>query len=175
MASEVEAIRRLGGTILVHDCNPIDEVTAARERTTAVWSGDVWKTVVALRRHRPDLSVVTADVAPTGMAIVTGLDPTSTVLFDRYDELGNVAGASLMDYFLPTAVETPVWETDHTTTPSPHHPIGAKGVGESPNVGGVSAFSNAVNDAFAHLGLVHTQMPHMPRLADRSRARFRPS
>ncbi|HSM43126.1 MAG TPA: aerobic carbon-monoxide dehydrogenase large subunit [Afifellaceae bacterium] len=77
-----------------------------------------------------------------------------------YDEIGNVKGASLLDFFLPTAVETPVWETDHTTTPSPHHPIGAKGVGESPNVGGVSAFSNAVNDAFAHLGLTHTQMPH---------------
>ncbi|MGI9483208.1 MAG: aerobic carbon-monoxide dehydrogenase large subunit [Hyphomicrobiales bacterium] len=77
-----------------------------------------------------------------------------------YDENGNVMGASLMDFFLPTAVETPNWETDFTVTPSPHHPIGAKGVGESPNVGGVSAFSNAVNDAFAHLGLVHTQMPH---------------
>lgn len=77
-----------------------------------------------------------------------------------YDENGNVMGASLMDYFLPTAVETPVWETDHTVTPSPHHPIGAKGVGESPNVGGVSALSNAVNDAFAHLGLTHSQMPH---------------
>ena len=77
-----------------------------------------------------------------------------------YDEIGNVKGASLLDFFLPTAVETPTWETDHTTTPSPHHPIGAKGVGESPNVGGVSAFSNAVNDAFAHLGLTHTQMPH---------------
>lgn len=77
-----------------------------------------------------------------------------------YDEMGNVKGGSLMDYFLPTAVETPVWETDHTETPSPHHPIGAKGVGESPNVGGVPAFSNAVNDAFAHLGLTHTQMPH---------------
>ncbi len=77
-----------------------------------------------------------------------------------YDEVGNVSGASLMDFYLPTAVETPVWETDHTVTPSPHHPIGAKGVGESPNVGGVSAFSNAVNDAFAHAGLKHTQMPH---------------
>ena len=55
-----------------------------------------------------------------------------------YDEIGNVMGASLMDFFLPTAVETPTWETDHTVTPSPHHPIGAKGVGESPNVGGVS-------------------------------------
>ncbi len=77
-----------------------------------------------------------------------------------YDEIGNVKGATLMDFFLPTAVETPAWETDFTVTPSPHHPIGAKGVGESPNVGGVSAFSNAVNDAFAHLGLTHTQMPH---------------
>jgi carbon-monoxide dehydrogenase large subunit len=77
-----------------------------------------------------------------------------------YDEIGNVKGASFLDYFLPTAVETPVWETDYTVTPSPHHPIGAKGVGESPNVGGVSAFSNAVNDAFAHLGLTHANMPH---------------
>ncbi len=77
-----------------------------------------------------------------------------------YDEMGNVKGGSLMDFYLPTAVETPVWETDETVVPSPHHPIGAKGVGESPNVGGVPAFSNAVNDAFAHKGLTHTQMPH---------------
>ena len=63
--------------------------------------------------------------------------PTTTI--------GNIQGATFMDYFLPTAVETPVWETDFTVTPSPHHPIGAKGVGESPNVGGVSAFSNAVD------------------------------
>ena len=79
-----------------------------------------------------------------------------------YDEAGNVQGASLMDFFLPTAVETPKWETDFTVTPSPHHPIGAKGVGESPNVGGVSAFSNAVIDAFAHLGVTHMPMPHTP-------------
>jgi aerobic carbon-monoxide dehydrogenase large subunit len=78
----------------------------------------------------------------------------------RYDDDGNVMTASLMDYFLPTAVETPNWETDFTVTPSPHHPIGAKGVGESPNVGGVPAFSNAVNDAFAFLGSTHIAMPH---------------
>ncbi len=77
-----------------------------------------------------------------------------------FDEIGNIQGASLMDYFLPTAVETPHWETDFTVTPSPHHPIGAKGVGESPNVGGVPAFSNAVVDAFAHLGVTHMTMPH---------------
>jgi carbon-monoxide dehydrogenase large subunit len=77
-----------------------------------------------------------------------------------FDEIGNVQGASFLDYFLPTAVETPYWETGETVTPSPHHPIGAKGVGESPNVGGVSAFSNAVVDAFAHLGVTHMPMPH---------------
>ena len=74
--------------------------------------------------------------------------------------IGNVLGASFLDYFLPTAVETPHWETDFTVTPSPHHPIGAKGVGESPNVGGVSAISNAVIDAFAHKGVTHLPMPH---------------
>jgi aerobic carbon-monoxide dehydrogenase large subunit len=78
----------------------------------------------------------------------------------HYDADGNVTTASFMDYFMPTAVETPHWETDWTTTPSPHHPIGAKGVGESPNVGGVPCFSNAVNDAFAFLGSTHIQMPH---------------
>jgi carbon-monoxide dehydrogenase large subunit len=79
-----------------------------------------------------------------------------------YDEAGNVMGASFMDFFLPTAVETPRWETDFTVTPSPHHPIGAKGVGESPNVGGVPCFSNAVNDAFGFLGVTNLPMPHYP-------------
>jgi aerobic carbon-monoxide dehydrogenase large subunit len=78
----------------------------------------------------------------------------------RYDDMGNVMGASFMDFFLPTAVETPHWETDFTVTPSPHHPIGAKGVGESPHVGGVPCFSNAVNDAYAFLNAGHIQMPH---------------
>ena len=77
-----------------------------------------------------------------------------------YDATGNVLGASLMDYFLPSAVETPEWETDFTVTPCPHHPIGAKGIGESPNVGGVPAFSNAIIDAFASHGVTHMPMPH---------------
>jgi carbon-monoxide dehydrogenase large subunit len=77
-----------------------------------------------------------------------------------YDEMGNVKTATLMDFFIPTAWETPHYTTDHTETPSPHHPIGAKGVGESPNVGGVPAFSNAVHDALRPFGLRHTHMPH---------------
>ena len=77
-----------------------------------------------------------------------------------FDDNGNHLGNTLMDYFIPTAVETPNWETDHTVTPCPHHPIGAKGVAESPHVGGIPCFSNAVVDAFAHLGVTHMDMPH---------------
>lgn len=75
------------GVILVHDCLPIDAVTSARDRTTVVWSGDVWKVVVALRRHRPDLTVTTVDVEPTGLAVVSGLDPDNTVLHEHHDEI----------------------------------------------------------------------------------------
>ena len=77
-----------------------------------------------------------------------------------YDEQGNLLSGSLMDYFVPTAVETPKWETDYTVTPSPHHPIGAKGVAESPHVGGIPCFSNAVNDALSQFGITHVDMPH---------------
>jgi carbon-monoxide dehydrogenase large subunit len=79
-----------------------------------------------------------------------------------YDESGNVQGGNFMDYLVPTAVETPHWETGKTCTPSPHHPIGAKGVGESPNVGSPAAFVNAVVDALAHLGVRHIDMPVTP-------------
>ena len=77
-----------------------------------------------------------------------------------FDAQGNLLGNTLMDYFLPTAVETPKWETDYTVTPSPHHPIGAKGVAESPHVGSIPCFTNAVVDAFAHLDVTHMEMPH---------------
>ncbi len=77
-----------------------------------------------------------------------------------FDAQGNILGNTLLDYFLPTAVETPRWETDYTVTPSPHHPLGAKGVAESPHVGSIPCFSSAVADAFAHLGVTHLEMPH---------------
>jgi carbon-monoxide dehydrogenase large subunit len=79
-----------------------------------------------------------------------------------YDESGNVQGGTFMDYLVPTAVETPNWETGKTCTPSPHHPLGAKGVGESPNVGSPAAFVNAVVDALLHLGVRHIDMPITP-------------
>ena len=80
----------------------------------------------------------------------------------NYDEEGNIQGGSFMDYLMPTAVETPKWETDKTCTPSPHHPLGAKGVGESATVGAPAAIVNAVVDALWHLGVRHIDIPMTP-------------
>jgi aerobic carbon-monoxide dehydrogenase large subunit len=79
-----------------------------------------------------------------------------------YDENGNIQGGSFMDYLLPTAMETPKWETAKTVTPSPHHPFGAKGVGESATVGAPPAIVNAVVDALSHLGVRHIDIPITP-------------
>ncbi|SFI71488.1 aerobic carbon-monoxide dehydrogenase large subunit [Thermoflavimicrobium dichotomicum] len=79
-----------------------------------------------------------------------------------FDDEGNCLAPNWMDYLVPTALDTPHWETDRTVTPSPHHPIGAKGVGESPNVGSPAAFVNAVVDALAPLGVEHIDMPIFP-------------
>lgn len=76
-----------------------------------------------------------------------------------FDDSGNCIGSNFMDYLLPTAWETPKFELGETVTPSPHHPIGAKGVGESPTVGSPAAYVNAVVDALAHLGVRNIDMP----------------
>ena len=79
-----------------------------------------------------------------------------------FDEDGNCLGGSLMDYLIPTALEVPDWETGFTVTPSPHHPIGAKGVGESATVGSPPAVVNAVVDALKPFGIRHADMPLTP-------------
>jgi carbon-monoxide dehydrogenase large subunit len=76
-----------------------------------------------------------------------------------YDDQGNNLNTNFTEYLVPTSLETPHWETSSTCTPSPHHPIGAKGVGESPNVGSPAAFVNAVMDALSPLGVTHIDMP----------------
>ncbi len=79
-----------------------------------------------------------------------------------FDEQGNCLAGSLMDYLIPTAMEVPDWETGHTVTPSPHHPIGAKGIGESATVGSPPAIVNAVVDALKPFGIRHADMPLTP-------------
>ncbi len=79
-----------------------------------------------------------------------------------YDDDGNILNGTFMDYLVPTAVESPSWETGHTVTPSPHHPIGAKGIGESPTVGAPPAIANAIVDALKPYGITHMDIPITP-------------
>jgi aerobic carbon-monoxide dehydrogenase large subunit len=76
-----------------------------------------------------------------------------------FDQDGNCIGSNFMDYLLPTAWETPHFECYATVTPSPHHPLGAKGVGESATVGSPAAYVNAVIDALAPYGVANIDMP----------------
>jgi tetratricopeptide (TPR) repeat protein len=66
--------------ILIHDCFPLDRVTSQRERVTMLWSGDIWRLVVLLKKYRPDLSIDTIAAPPTGLGMVRGLDPSSRFL-----------------------------------------------------------------------------------------------
>jgi len=79
-----------------------------------------------------------------------------------FDEQGNCLSGSFMDYLVPSSKEVPDWELGETVTPSPHHPIGAKGVGESANVGSPPAVVNAVVDALEPFGVRHVDMPVTP-------------
>jgi aerobic carbon-monoxide dehydrogenase large subunit len=79
-----------------------------------------------------------------------------------FDEDGNCLGGSFMDYLLPTSLECPTWELGETVTPSPHHPLGCKGVGESATVGSPAAVVNAVIDALEPFGVRHADMPLTP-------------
>ncbi|HJS71933.1 MAG TPA: aerobic carbon-monoxide dehydrogenase large subunit [Acidimicrobiia bacterium] len=82
--------------------------------------------------------------------------------FITFDEEGNCIGANFTDYLLPTAWETPGFELHEVVTPCPHHPIGAKGIGECAAVGGPAAFVNAVMDAVKGSGARNIDMPVFP-------------
>jgi aerobic carbon-monoxide dehydrogenase large subunit len=94
-----------------------------------------------------------------GLADGIGIALMQAIVFD---ELGNCLGGSFMDYLLPTSLECPSPELGATVTPSPHHPIGAKGIGESATVGSPPAVVNSVVDALAPFGVVHADMPLTP-------------
>jgi carbon-monoxide dehydrogenase large subunit len=79
-----------------------------------------------------------------------------------FDEDGNCIGSNFLDYLVPTAWETPRFKLGETVTPSPHHPIGAKGVGESATVGSPAAYVNAVVDALRSRGVTNLDMPVLP-------------
>ncbi len=80
----LEKLAGKDSVILIHDCLPIDPLVANRERSTAFWTGDVWKIIPCLRAIRSDLEIVTLPSAPAGLAMIRRLDPASKILSRQY-------------------------------------------------------------------------------------------
>jgi len=89
----VEAIADPETIIVLHDVIPFDEITQRPERACDFYTGDVWKLLHCLATVRSDLRWFTVPTAPSGLAFVSGLDPSSKVLWDAYDELVGRFGA----------------------------------------------------------------------------------
>jgi carbon-monoxide dehydrogenase large subunit len=79
-----------------------------------------------------------------------------------YDDNGQLLTGSLTEYALPRADLFPMFVTDQTETPTPHNPLGAKGIGEAATTGSTPAIVNAVMDALKPFGVRHIDMPLRP-------------
>ena len=79
-----------------------------------------------------------------------------------YDDSGQLLTGSMMDYALPRAHMVPDVETLSTMTPSPHNPLGVKGVGETGTIASTVTIYNAVIDALKPLGVTRLEMPLTP-------------
>ncbi|NJM91841.1 MAG: hypothetical protein HC861_03555, partial [Rhodospirillaceae bacterium] len=89
---------------------------AAEAHYPGAWAGDTWKALWILQRHRPDLRIFAFDAPPSGLVVVTQLDPASTRLKQVYEEAVAAADAADLASFyagitvLPTsALRRPWW------------------------------------------------------------------
>jgi carbon-monoxide dehydrogenase large subunit len=76
-----------------------------------------------------------------------------------YDDAGQLATGTLMEYALPRATDVPSLEVHHVVTPSPLNPLGVKGAGEGGTLPAPAAIANAVADALRPLEVAVTEMP----------------
>ena len=92
----VELSSRPETVVLIHDCLPLNARMAERtfvvdesegQTTRDWWTGDVWKIIPILKKYRPDLDILYFDCPPTGLVVCLGLNPRSTVLAERYNDI----------------------------------------------------------------------------------------
>jgi len=83
----VERLSPWTGVIVFDDILPRTVEEAARDRRTRAWTGDVYKLLSVLARHRPDLICLRVGTQPTGLLLVLGLDPANRALSVRQDLL----------------------------------------------------------------------------------------
>lgn len=83
----IERYANPGAVVVIDDIFPNHPLQATRERQTRAWTGDVWKLHACLKQYRPDLTLVAFNTAPTGLLLVTGLDPKNRVLWNQYNPI----------------------------------------------------------------------------------------
>lgn len=83
----VEKISNAETVILIHDCLPLNAFTATPHRQSQFWSGDPWKVITCLKQYRPDLDIFVIPTQPTGLGVVTRLDPSSRILEENWDRI----------------------------------------------------------------------------------------
>lgn len=81
--ANVERWCHAGSTVVLHDCLPIAEVAASRERRTTFWVGDCWKALECLLRERPGLRISVVPCHPSGLVVIQGLDPEGRMSAER--------------------------------------------------------------------------------------------
>jgi predicted O-methyltransferase YrrM len=101
----VEKRATANGLIAIHDCIPFDAFASARDYNAPYWVGDVWKCLAVLMDHRPDLKIEIVGAPPSGLVLISGIDPGSRLLEDKFDSLvGDYAPLRFAD-----------WETKYAT------------------------------------------------------------
>jgi len=83
----VEKYSRNDTVVCIHDCLPLNNHTSRSQEITSFWTGDVWKIVQVLKKYRADLNYATIAAPPSGLGLVTNLDPKSTILSDNFDKI----------------------------------------------------------------------------------------
>jgi hypothetical protein len=78
----IEAVATRSSVVLVDDVLPADMVIASRAKREGAWTGDVYRMIFSLRRHRPDLRIRIYDAPIKGLAVITELNPASRILRD---------------------------------------------------------------------------------------------
>jgi carbon-monoxide dehydrogenase large subunit len=79
-----------------------------------------------------------------------------------YDAAGQPVTTTFADYLLPTATAVPPFETLYRESPSPHNPLGVKGIGEVGVIPAAAAIISAIEDALSPFNVHIAQMPITP-------------
>lgn len=83
----VERCLSADGVIVINDVLPNHPIQARRERCSRVWTGDVWRFAEQLAELRPALRLTWLDTDPSGLLVISGLNPADRTLWEDYNQI----------------------------------------------------------------------------------------